>query len=151
MLKSAYSFVSCKWLGIRSRLRHPMQLPWYHASCIRWPVTGEFPAQMASNAENFSIWWRHHGSCMMFSTRMSIKERPHGEVLTHKPLLATRHAPTLTNCQSGPVLLWKPVYPNHFPSVYCFTQPSNHTIACVSDEKSTFIGKRRGNKRIVDK
>ena len=23
-------------------------------------VTGEFPAQMASNAENFSIWWRHH-------------------------------------------------------------------------------------------
>ena len=24
-------------------------------------VTGEFPAQMASNAENGSIWWRHHG------------------------------------------------------------------------------------------
>ena len=24
------------------------------------PVTGEFPAQMASNAENGSIWWRHH-------------------------------------------------------------------------------------------
>ena len=28
------------------------------------PVTGEFPAQMVSkisNAENVSIWWRHHG------------------------------------------------------------------------------------------
>ena len=31
-----------------------------------WPlsgnstVTGEFLAQMASNAENVSIWWRHH-------------------------------------------------------------------------------------------
>ena len=25
------------------------------------PWTGEFPAQMASNAENVSIWWRHHG------------------------------------------------------------------------------------------
>ena len=29
-----------------------------------WPVcgefTGEFPAQMAINAENVSIWWRHH-------------------------------------------------------------------------------------------
>ena len=25
------------------------------------PVTGEFPVQMASNAENVSIWWRHHG------------------------------------------------------------------------------------------
>ena len=24
------------------------------------PVTGEFPAHMASNAENVSIWWRHH-------------------------------------------------------------------------------------------
>ena len=24
------------------------------------PVTGEFPAQMASNSENVSIWWRHH-------------------------------------------------------------------------------------------
>ena len=26
------------------------------------PGTGEFPAQMASNAENVSIWWRHHGN-----------------------------------------------------------------------------------------
>ena len=25
------------------------------------PVTSEFPAQIASNAENVSIWWRHHG------------------------------------------------------------------------------------------
>ena len=24
------------------------------------PVTGEFPAQKVSNAENVSIWWRHH-------------------------------------------------------------------------------------------
>ena len=24
------------------------------------PETGEFPAQLASNAENVSIWWRHH-------------------------------------------------------------------------------------------
>ena len=26
------------------------------------PGTGEFPAQRASNAENVSIWWRHHDS-----------------------------------------------------------------------------------------
>ena len=25
------------------------------------PATGEFPAQRASDAENVSIWWRHHG------------------------------------------------------------------------------------------
>ena len=26
------------------------------------PVTGEFPTQRASNAENVSIWWRHHAN-----------------------------------------------------------------------------------------
>ena len=38
-----------------------------HQSRTRhWPLcgeftgAGEFPAQMASNAENVSIWWRHH-------------------------------------------------------------------------------------------
>ena len=25
------------------------------------PITGEFPSQWASNAEDVSIWWRHHG------------------------------------------------------------------------------------------
>ena len=29
---------------------------------VNSPGTGEFPAQRASNAENGSIWWRHHGS-----------------------------------------------------------------------------------------
>ena len=24
------------------------------------PVTGEFPAERASNPQNVSIWWRHH-------------------------------------------------------------------------------------------
>ena len=28
------------------------------------PVTDEFPAQRASNAENVSIWWRHHDQCV---------------------------------------------------------------------------------------
>ena len=27
---------------------------------VNAPVTGEFFAQKASNAENVSIWWRHH-------------------------------------------------------------------------------------------
>ena len=38
------------------------------------PVTGEFPAQRASNAENVSIWWRHHEcweiSCDMVMFRL---------------------------------------------------------------------------------
>ena len=32
------------------------------ASLVIVPVTGEFPTQMASNAENVSIWRRHHES-----------------------------------------------------------------------------------------
>ena len=31
------------------------------------PVTGKFPAQMASNAENVSIWWRHHDQKLKLS------------------------------------------------------------------------------------
>ena len=32
----------------------------------RGPVgTGEFPAQIARNAENVSIWWRHHEELML--------------------------------------------------------------------------------------
>ena len=29
------------------------------------PGTGEFPAQMASNAENVPIWWRHHAKWVL--------------------------------------------------------------------------------------
>ena len=37
------------------------------------PATGEFPTQVASNVENVSIWWRHHGSftsCIQSSTKV---------------------------------------------------------------------------------
>ena len=30
------------------------------------PVTSEFSAQMTSNVENVSIWWRHHVFCISF-------------------------------------------------------------------------------------
>ena len=34
------------------------------------PVTGEFPAQMASNAENVSIWWCHHDQFWLLPKRL---------------------------------------------------------------------------------
>ena len=42
------------------------------------PGTGEFPAQMASNAENVSIWWRHHEIEIMEETmkRLSLQSTP---------------------------------------------------------------------------
>ena len=30
---------------------------------IKAPLTGEFPAQRASNAEHVFIWWHRHGVC----------------------------------------------------------------------------------------
>ena len=38
----------------RRRVKSPVSL------LFAQPLTGEIPAQMASNAENVSIWWRHH-------------------------------------------------------------------------------------------
>ena len=35
-------------------------------------LTGEFPAQMASNAENVSIWWRHHESSRYFGCKLTL-------------------------------------------------------------------------------
>ena len=41
------------------------------------PGTGEFPAQMASNAENVSIWWRHHDlkNCVKYRCHSNIDQR----------------------------------------------------------------------------
>ena len=40
--------------------------------CVRnSPETSEFPAQMASNAENVSIWWRHHEQSCRCASYMS--------------------------------------------------------------------------------
>ena len=43
------------------------------------PVTGEFPTQMASNAEKVSIWWRHYDSaciCMYQSSMSNVMFSP---------------------------------------------------------------------------
>ena len=40
------------------------------------PGTGEFPAQMASNAENVFIWWRHHVSFLFrFTAKWEVSTR----------------------------------------------------------------------------
>ena len=43
--------------------RENIKAPRHWPLCGNSPVTGEFPSQRASNAENFSIWWRHHLRC----------------------------------------------------------------------------------------
>ena len=49
------------------------------------PGTGEFPTQMASNAENISIWWRHHG--LKLFNRTTTTEKPH---VANQPMIQRR-------------------------------------------------------------
>ena len=37
------------------------------------PVTGEFPSQRASDAENVSIWWRHRGSADLLACVTAVR------------------------------------------------------------------------------
>ena len=41
-------------------IKENIKAPRHWPLCGEFPGTGEFPASMASNAENVSIWWRQH-------------------------------------------------------------------------------------------
>ena len=45
---------------IRVQIKENIKAPRHWPLCGEFTGTGEFPAQRASNAENVSIWWRHH-------------------------------------------------------------------------------------------
>ena len=47
----------------RRRSKKNTKAPRHWPLCGEFTGTGEFPAQMASNAENVSICWRHHEHC----------------------------------------------------------------------------------------
>ena len=53
--------------------RRSKKTPRHWPLCGKSPGTGEFPPQMASNAENGFIWWRHHvsKSCGLFPGRIN--------------------------------------------------------------------------------
>ena len=57
------------------------------------PVTGEFPAKRASNAENVSIWWYHHGwwrgpMIMVFIIKISVLKNTYYQVpLERDPII----------------------------------------------------------------
>ena len=67
------------------------------------PVTGEFPTQMVNNAENVSIWWRHHGiilqttplnSCVI--ARLDTRKNNAQCQFTHKRSeIVNHHRPTV--------------------------------------------------------
>ena len=45
------------------------------------PGTGEFSAQMASYAENVSIWWRHHGFLVCTESKYILLFSPQGNLI----------------------------------------------------------------------
>ena len=47
---------------IQSQIKENIKAPCHWPLCGEFTGTGEFPTQMASKAENVSIWWRHYGS-----------------------------------------------------------------------------------------
>ena len=57
----------------RRRSKKPSKLRVTGLCAGNSPETGEFPAQMASNAENVSIWWRHHGVFSIYRLNLSLR------------------------------------------------------------------------------
>ena len=77
------------------------------------PGTGEFPTQRASNAENGSIWWRHHGSirCATNSQRSVTQHHARLHLWVYLPVCKGRAMFNYfadTQMHDG-VMTWKPI------------------------------------------
>ena len=44
----------------KAQIKENIKAPRHWPLCGEFTIAGEFPAQMASNAENVSSWWLHH-------------------------------------------------------------------------------------------
>ena len=85
------------------------------------PLTGEFPAQMASNAKNVSIWWSHHAIYLTHTKAIWRPQKPRfrdliirpSYVILKRPLSSLGQAMTVwpsdTNGQISQI--WDPVLP----------------------------------------
>ena len=74
-----FKYISCSWLGLQwvwILWVDPIPtLQWRHYErdgASNHQVTGEFPAQRASNAENDSIWRRHHEHVDQWPTLINV-------------------------------------------------------------------------------
>ena len=96
------------------------------------PITGEFPTQMASYAENVSIWWRHYGitdnatdACSTLPAMCALED-----ALNSSPPSAA-YIPQWTG--SALVQIWLVAYstPNHYPNqcwIIVIWRPGNNEI-----------------------
>ena len=94
------------------------------------PVTGEFPAQRASNAENGSIWWRHHG--VRPQRGRIVTMRSHSLLLVRPFNLRTRQVRIPSMCHSfngwipiisliaNPISVWWWIGESVAPAFVCY-------------------------------
>ena len=66
---------------IQAEIKENIKAPRHWPLCGEFTGTGEFPAQMASKAENASIWWRHHA---MINPAVSIAIVPLDDTIRSK-------------------------------------------------------------------
>ena len=50
---------------IQAQIKENIKVPRHWPLCGEFTRTGEIPAQRVSNAENVSIWWRHHDAAIL--------------------------------------------------------------------------------------
>ena len=86
-LKPPVSPVFAQMLG-QAQIKENTKAPSHWSLCGKSPVAGEFPVQMASHAENVSIWWRHH-ICMFSSQKQYKAVELHNGYIGHDFLLET--------------------------------------------------------------
>ena len=71
------------------------------------PVTGEFPAQRASNAENVSIWWCHHALALQQSNDCdNIGEATPKNIHKQTALLSEKDSLTTTKQSKAQPCAW---------------------------------------------
>ena len=89
------------------------------------PVTSEFPAQMGSDAEHVSIWWRHH--------RLRILEKTIGRVYQAQVRIFVRclHVPV----NHDDVIKWK-----HFSALPTICAGNSHMSPVNSPHKGQWRG-----------
>ena len=105
--------------------------------------TGEFPAQRASNAENVSIWWRHHDMpaylCRTFtSTNAGFLIGPFGKISLKYEFRYNYSAHTKMYLK-GLCNMWIVLFqPRYVKFSECFYD-EYHTIVCTMNNLPSFV------------
>ena len=95
------------------------------------PVTGEFPAQMASNAENDSIWWRHQ----VMSTTYGVAVTENITIILVRKIIIMAHFTTnfSTLIQMWRAVCFAVVLSLVFTSVQSFAHGTTVQWSCRND------------------